>query len=219
MAKPTETKAVDGVAKPSVRQRERTILTRARLLRAAETIFARDGFEAAKLEEIASAAGYTRGALYANFASKEELFVALLEDHVEKRMAGFASAAETGQTMPNLFEAMRENYVRAVKDRTWNILFLEYKLFVLRHPEFREKLLPVHKRIFARTAVTLDAIYAIAGIKLPVSTLAAALAMGALANTLGVDLALGRMISEGEVDVILRLFFDALIFGSKGQGE
>ena len=54
-------------------------ITRARLIQSAEKVFARDGFEAAKLEEIAADAGYTRGAVYANFDSKEDLFLALLE--------------------------------------------------------------------------------------------------------------------------------------------
>jgi AcrR family transcriptional regulator len=47
-------------------------------LLAAEQTFARDGYEAARLEDIAARAGYTRGAFYANFASKEDIFFALL---------------------------------------------------------------------------------------------------------------------------------------------
>src|SRR6201994_4056253 len=66
---------------------EKTAHTRSRLLRSAEKIFARDGFEAAKLEEIAADAGYTRGALYANFDTKEDLFMELLAEEVERRMS------------------------------------------------------------------------------------------------------------------------------------
>src|SRR5262252_2183954 len=68
------------------RRQERTEITRARLIQSAEKIFARDGFEAAKLEEIAADAGYTRGAFYANFDSKEDLFVALLECEIGSRI-------------------------------------------------------------------------------------------------------------------------------------
>src|ERR1039458_5767833 len=70
----------------SSRQQERTELTRALLIQSAEKIFARDGFEAAKLEEIAADAGYTRGAFYANFKNKEDLFFALLEREVSSRI-------------------------------------------------------------------------------------------------------------------------------------
>ena len=61
------------------RQRIRTEATRKKLLDSAEQIFARDGFEAARLEDIASMAGYTRGAFYANFESKEECFLAAFD--------------------------------------------------------------------------------------------------------------------------------------------
>src|SRR5260221_14608800 len=77
-----ESKARIGIARgPRVRSRqaERTEATRQKLLAAAERIFARDGFEAARLEDIAAGAGYTRGAFYANYGGKEEIFFALLE--------------------------------------------------------------------------------------------------------------------------------------------
>jgi hypothetical protein len=105
---------------------------------------------------------------------------------------------------------MRENYVRSLEDPTWNTLFLEYKFFILSHPEFKEKVFAMQSKAFATTAATLDAIYMQAGIRLPVSTLAAATALGAIANTLGIDLLIGRAITEEEVDIILGVFFDAL---------
>src|ERR1700685_2560945 len=71
---------------PRSRQKERAEATRRKLLAAAETIFARDGFEAARLEDIAAEAGYTRGAFYANFESKEDIFFALLERWMGERI-------------------------------------------------------------------------------------------------------------------------------------
>src|SRR6266404_7451504 len=68
------------------RQRERTAATRRKLLAAAKRIFAQQGFEAARLEDIAAGAGYTRGAFYANFEDKEEIFFALLEEWVRQRI-------------------------------------------------------------------------------------------------------------------------------------
>ena len=52
--------------------------TRLRLLDAAQAIFMKKGFVAASVEDIAEAAGYTRGAFYSNFRSKPELFLELL---------------------------------------------------------------------------------------------------------------------------------------------
>jgi AcrR family transcriptional regulator len=57
-------------------------LTRARLLDAAADVFAKRGYGRASVEEIATAAGYTIGALYSNFAGKEEVLLALLEQQV-----------------------------------------------------------------------------------------------------------------------------------------
>jgi AcrR family transcriptional regulator len=186
------------------RHAERTAKTRLKLLEAAEKIFARDGFEAAKLEEIASEAGYTRGAFYANFAGKEELFIALLADEVEKRLARAGFAARAAAKHPSVLQAMKENYVRSANDRTWNILFLEYKLFILRHPEFSERVSEMQTQSLATTT-------AILGDHLPVSPVSAATALSALANTLGIDVLIGKSVTQQEADTIRGLFFDALI--------
>src|SRR5271166_5705353 len=78
-------------AKPVSRQKARTQATRSKLLEAAERIFARDGFEAARLEDIASEAGYTRGAFYANFDSKEDIFFTLLAHWISGRIEQVSS--------------------------------------------------------------------------------------------------------------------------------
>ncbi len=61
------------------KHQQKSEATRRKLLEAALRIFVRDGFEAARLEDIAKESGHTRGAFYANFDTKEDLFLALLE--------------------------------------------------------------------------------------------------------------------------------------------
>src|SRR5262245_66371515 len=58
--------------------------TRRRLFEAAAQVFEERGIGAASIEAIAAAAGFTRGAVYSNFASKDDLIIAMLEDHVER---------------------------------------------------------------------------------------------------------------------------------------
>ncbi len=58
--------------------------TRERLLEAARGVFARNGFHGSSVEEIASAAGFSTGALYSNFEGKEDLFLVLMEREIEK---------------------------------------------------------------------------------------------------------------------------------------
>src|SRR5258708_39728029 len=74
------------------RQTERTRATRRKLLDAAKRIFAQQGFEAARLEDIAAGAGYNRGAFYANFKSKEDIFFAIFEEWVRGRIESFSTA-------------------------------------------------------------------------------------------------------------------------------
>lgn len=73
-------------------QQERT---RADLIDAAETIFARDGFHAASLDDIAAAAGYTKGAIYSNFEHKAGLYLAVLDRTFASAMDRQQSPADT----------------------------------------------------------------------------------------------------------------------------
>src|SRR5271165_4590048 len=95
----------------SSRRQGRTELTRARLIQSAEKIFARDGFEAAKLEEIAADAGYTRGAFYANFESKEDLFFEMLEREISSRIAALEREMARFQDPQEKLRAMREFFL------------------------------------------------------------------------------------------------------------
>ena len=58
--------------------------TRDKLFEAAARVFEDQGIGGASIEAIAAAAGFTRGAFYSNFKSKDELIIAMIEDHVEQ---------------------------------------------------------------------------------------------------------------------------------------
>jgi AcrR family transcriptional regulator len=122
------------------KQQLRTQETQARLLDAAEEIFVRDGYETAQLDEIAARAGRSKGAVYTHFKSKEDLFLALFEHrtraYIQRLVEGVKKCTNRAQSR----EAFREFYIDLVKDRTWPILTLEFKLFALRHPESKERL-------------------------------------------------------------------------------
>src|SRR5437588_6718205 len=67
-------------------------LTRTTLIDAAADVFAKRGFHAASLEEIAETAGFTRGAIYKNFENKEELFYAVIERRIDDQLTRFREA-------------------------------------------------------------------------------------------------------------------------------
>ena len=114
----------------------------------------RDGFQACRLEDVAAAAGHTRGAFYANFDTKEDLFFALLYEEAEKHSRQICAAVTCGNTAKERLAAMREYYVQCMADRTWVMLLLEFKLFAVRHPKLRPKLAAAHRRV--RASMKLD---------------------------------------------------------------
>jgi|HubBroStandDraft_6_1064221.scaffolds.fasta_scaffold64998_3 AcrR family transcriptional regulator len=125
----------------------RTKETRDLLLRSAETIFVRDGYEGAELGEIASLAGRTKGAIYAHFKNKEDLFIALFAermtlyaDRMREMLAGSSSIKQN-------LQIFRKFYVGTLEDKNWLLLLLEFKLFAIRHPESKERLQKVHKEL------------------------------------------------------------------------
>src|SRR5262245_47168073 len=100
--------------------------TRERVLAAAAKVFARRGYQRATVDEIASEAGFTIGALYSNFAGKEELFLALADRQVEERVAEVEAIAEAAEgDEPNRGAA---DQLRAFleRDPEWPLLFYEF---------------------------------------------------------------------------------------------
>lgn len=122
------------------KQQLRTRETHARLLRAAEEVFVRDGYEAAQLDEIAALAERSKGAVYTHFRSKEDLFLALFEHRTRSQIDQFVVRLEKCRNRQEKMGAFREFYVGLVNDRTWPILTLEFKLFALRRPKLKERL-------------------------------------------------------------------------------
>src|SRR5208283_131009 len=128
--------AMETLSKQQLRIRE----TQARLLNAAEEVFVRDGYESAQLDEIAAAAGRSKGAVYTHFKSKEDLFLALFEHRTRTYIARLVSSLAPCKNRKQRLQVFREFYVGLAQDKTWPILTLEFKLFALRHPESKERL-------------------------------------------------------------------------------
>jgi len=115
--------------------------TRHRLFEAAAGVFAEYGVGAATVEQIASAAGFTRGAFYSNFTSKEELAVAMLEDHLEHSQASNRALAQRHPDTRGFVQALREDESRPDDPLHLNpLLQVELMLFVARTPELRPAL-------------------------------------------------------------------------------
>jgi AcrR family transcriptional regulator len=138
---------IDAKKPARTKHQQRTEATRRSLLEAALRIFARDGFEASRIEDIAGATGHTRGAFYAHFSNKEDLFFALFEREARDRLQDLRRTLEKCGDSEGRLRALRKYYVGRVSDRQWVMLALEFKLFALRHPKLRARLARTHRRI------------------------------------------------------------------------
>jgi AcrR family transcriptional regulator len=194
------------------RQEARTAATQQRLLAAAETVFARDGFEGARLEDIAALAGYTRGAFYAHFEDKEDIFFALLEQWVAARIDEVNAVLEK-QTSPQArLRALRDHYTHSRKDRRLILLSLEFKLFAIRHPETQARLRARHERLRASGGDFVRRVAKALGRTLPMSSGAAATGLGALSNALVLEHLFDQTaITDQDIRHVLGVVFDAIL--------
>src|SRR5271167_836917 len=109
----------------------RTEETQAKILDAAEEVFSEQGFEKAQLEEVAARAGYTRGAIYAHYASKEDLFLALMEHRVLTKFAVIRQVIEAEPELSKRPGIFKRWLAAQLSDQAWGTLMLEFKLYAL----------------------------------------------------------------------------------------
>jgi AcrR family transcriptional regulator len=116
--------------------------TRSLLLDAAEEVFAEKGFTPATLDDIAHAAGYTKGAIYKHFATKEDLFLAVSDRYWRRYFDNFAEvlSAATEVGAPEL-DAIAQRWRQLSIDRGAEHAALghEFTLYLLRNPDAREQ--------------------------------------------------------------------------------
>jgi AcrR family transcriptional regulator len=126
-------------ARPSLRDEQRA-LTRRRLLDAAERVFARRGYHAASVDEIAREAGATTGALYSNFTGKEDLFLALFEGTVAADVRDYAEAFAGGETPPEKGRAAADRWMQILRERPdYFPLFIEFWAYAIREPRLQKR--------------------------------------------------------------------------------
>jgi AcrR family transcriptional regulator len=158
---------------------EQVAARRRALLDAAGVVFRRDGFLAATVDAIAAEAGFTRGAVYSQFANKADLFLTLLEERIEARAAG-NEAATAHVTDATDASAFLRQAVSASVDPGWRLAVLEFRIAAAREPALNARYAQVHRRAIDSVGRALAAVYDGLGMAppLPIDVLAStALAM------------------------------------------
>ncbi|WP_339230434.1 TetR/AcrR family transcriptional regulator [Aeribacillus sp. FSL K6-2833] len=121
-------------------QEERKKETRQLLLESAVEIFARFGFHGASVDKIAEHAGFSKGAVYAHFRSKEELFLAILEQQMQLHVDNILQVIDGQHSLSHFIETMDEYFLSVrQKNRTWSMLNMEFFLYAMREESVRRK--------------------------------------------------------------------------------
>jgi AcrR family transcriptional regulator len=180
-------------------------VTRDLLLSAAEQVFARVGYEKAQVEEIAEAAGFSKGALYAHFKSKEELFLGLYETKTASYLAKLRNVLDSAPTREGKIDAFRSFYIDLSKEKDWALITLEVKLFIRRHPEVKERLRRIDEHVGDSIEGTLTRL-------LGNSVRAAGEALGGIFSALVLEADLEPdVLPERKMRAMLGTTFDALL--------
>jgi AcrR family transcriptional regulator len=137
-----------------VRTRPTRDETRDKLFEAAARVFEEQGIGSASIEAIAAAAGFSRGAFYSNFKSKDELIIAMLEDHVERSIERNLDLLAQHEDIDDFLNALK-NMDRSRQDPLGRapLLHMEMILFVARAEKRRPELA---KRLRARRKLVSD---------------------------------------------------------------
>ncbi|SEP92892.1 TetR/AcrR family transcriptional regulator [Lentzea albida] len=111
-------------------------VTRSRLLASAAEVFAERGFNGASIEMICDRAGFTRGAFYSNFASKDELFFTMFEAHAAAVLTRLRSALDQARQASDPLQHFVNLANRPSEDeRQWFLISTEFTLYAIRNPE------------------------------------------------------------------------------------
>jgi AcrR family transcriptional regulator len=196
---------------------EKKARTRAQLIDAAATVFARRGFVAASLDEVAEEAGLTKGAVYSNFDSKEDLFEAVIDERFDKPLQHEVEEIEKlPVTQHERAMAGARLFIDAVQqERELFLLSLERRIYVARHPEHASRLGARYREQLGRVADMIDDQSKKWGLALPLPPAQMAIAVEALSQ----GMELQRLADpEGVPDDLLGRVY-ALLFQLPAEAE
>jgi AcrR family transcriptional regulator len=167
---------------------EKKLVTRSRLLDAAEKVFSARGFADASLDEIAEIAGLTKGAVYSNFDKKLDLLLAVLDERMNRRFISITELIDTSQALPEqAVEGGRLFMERFQEERDLYLLWLECSVHSVHDPDVREALVQLDLKIRKAVASFITYHAELVGISLPIPAMQLATAVTCLADGLALE--------------------------------
>lgn len=194
--------------------------TTQRLLDAAQKLIAKKGLSAVSVEDITATAGYTRGAFYSNFSSKDDLFIELLRRDHEKTHAELGALRSDEFPLDYIQRRARELYGQIYRDNESFLNWTEARMLAARDAKFRAKLNALLAQKRAEIAGFIEYFYRRVGLAAPVP--ATAMAAGFMSLVEGMKLCILSSppadMSTATAEAVLTLFVDSIMQVARLQG-
>lgn len=189
--------------------------TRERLLAAAEVVFSRLGYGGASIELITSEAGYSKGAVYSNFPSKEALFLELLRVHMER---DFQEQEQIIDMSPEELIQESSRWLKSMHSRiNLPALTLELQLHARRSPEFAKDFYALQEQKFKTIAHILTKYFAARSARMPTDPMDLAYVIDALSHGLSLQRPLHEPGTINEAGRIIADLLETLVASGKSQ--
>jgi AcrR family transcriptional regulator len=194
--------------------------TREGVLSAADRLFVERGFHATSVDQIAQAAGYTKGAVYSNFAAKEDVFFAVYERRMERAVRELERTLAASPDPAAWIESViADTSRRRGRDDRWLSTFFEFWAHVIRRPALRERFAAIHARLEGPFVAALERHADDHRARLAIEPRQVHLAMTAMS----LGLTLERLVRPDAVDGdlgtrIARLVLNELVKGADDEG-
>ena len=130
------------------------MVTRQQLMKAAREIFTRDGFESARIEDIAARAGKTRGAFYDNFSDKEDVFFAIFEEDIARDQERVIEELTAASDLDARIDFLSNHLEELLRDKQRVLLNLEFKMYVIRRSHKQKRLTKLYSEMSLRCSMT-----------------------------------------------------------------
>jgi AcrR family transcriptional regulator len=184
----------------------------AELLDAAERVLAERGYRGASVDRVVAEAGLTKGAFYWNFASKEELFLGLLEDRFDRRARGLMALTKSAGAEQSSSDAVSRGFADMIDEHRRLVLLMnEFWALAVRDDRLRRRWVERQQALRDDLARTLEARHATTGVPLTVPAKTMATAILALADGLAMDrVAEPEAVSPELFGEMLQLWYDGL---------
>jgi TetR/AcrR family transcriptional regulator, transcriptional repressor of aconitase len=169
--------------------------TRAQLLKSARQVFAKNGYAGTSVDLIAENAGYSKGAFYSNFDSKEAIFLVLLEQHKDAEIKALEALLASSLSIDGLLERVGTYYSQLECDLNWGLLSAEFQIQASRDPDVAKHVAKLYRSQRASLGRLIAQLFVKEHRKLP----ADANELAAIFIGLSVGLALQRISDESAI--------------------